>query len=111
MIPKSQQKPEEFALDYPNGDLLLDIQTVNWSFVYFTDLKTYRVNYSAKLKLIDITTRKIVAEGFCSRVPEKNDNTPTRDQLLANTAERLKQELQIAAEECIDQFKEQIAPT
>lgn len=90
-------------------DYLLDIQTVNWSFAYFpTDWDNYRVIYSAKLRLIEKTSQKVVAEGFCSRVPDQDENSPSYDQLLADKAARLKSELRIAADKCISEFKSDI---
>ncbi len=89
-----------------NADYLLDIQTVNWSFGYFpTDWDNYRVIYSAKLRLINGKTKRVEAEGFCSRVPDQDENSPSYDELLANNAERLKQELKVAADYCIGEFK------
>ncbi|AJQ92420.1 hypothetical protein [Gynuella sunshinyii] len=94
----------EFASDY-----LLDVQTVNWSFTYFpTDWDNYRVIYSAKLRLIDGHSKKLIAEGFCSRVPEKDDSAPSYDELLDNHAARLKYELRLSANYCISEFKSNI---
>lgn len=99
-------KPGDLAKLYGNAHLLLDVQTVNWSFGYFpTDWNNYRVIYSAKLRLVDTRTGKLRAEGFCARVPEKSDGAPSRDQLLADGAALLKSELKVAADYCIGQFK------
>lgn len=99
-------KAVKIAEAYAGSDLVLDIETVNWSFGYFpTDWNNYRVIYSAKLRLVNTKTKSIIAEGFCSRVPEEDDTAPSYDELLANKAERLKQELKIAADTCIGQFK------
>lgn len=99
-------KPGELAKLYANSGLLIDVQTVNWSFVYFPmDWNNYRVIYSAKLRLIDTRNGKVMGEGFCSRVPEDKANAPTRDQLLADKAAVLKAELQKAAEHCVTQFQ------
>jgi hypothetical protein len=98
-------KPGELAKLYANSGLLIDVQTINWSFVYFpTDWNNYRVIYSAKLRLIDTRNGKLLGEGFCSSVPEDKTNAPTRDQLLADKAAVLKSELQKAAEHCVKQF-------
>lgn len=102
-------KPAELAKLYPGADLLLDVQTVNWSFAYFpTDWNSYRVIYSAKLRLIDTRTGKLQAEGFCARVPEYSDNAPSRDALLADRAAGLKQELKVAADHCIGEFQAKV---
>jgi hypothetical protein len=101
--------PAELARQYSGADLLLDVQTVNWGFAYFpTDWNNYRVIYSAKARLIDTKTRKVLAEGFCSRVPEKTDDAPSHEELLANQAARLKQELEAAADHCISEFRAKV---
>lgn len=102
-------KAAELARLYRNADLLLDVQTVNWSFVYFpTDWNSYRVIYSAKLRLIDTRTGKLQAEGFCARVPEYSDAAPSRDALLADRAAGLKSELKVAADHCIGEFQAKV---
>lgn len=102
-------KPGDLARVYGNAHLLLDVQTINWSFTYFpTDWNSYRVVYSAKLRLVDTRTGKLRAEGFCARVPEKSDGAPSRDQLLADSAAGLKNELKVAADYCIGQFKSNV---
>lgn len=88
------------------ADYILDVRTINWSFAYFpTDWDNYRVIYSAKLRFYDAKSETLLAEGFCSRVPEQTPESPSRDELLADHASRLKQELQISAEECLKKFK------
>jgi hypothetical protein len=100
---------EKLAKQYPGGDLLLDVQTVNWSFIYFpTNWSHYRVIYSAKVRLIDTKHSKVVADGFCARVPEETPSSPTRDELLENKAARLKQELATAADYCVKEFRTKV---
>ena len=85
---------------------VLDVQTINWSFIYFpTSWGRYRVIYTAKARLIDADAKTLVAEGFCKRIPETETNAPSYDELLANSAARLKAELSSAAEECINNLK------
>lgn len=99
----------KLAKQYSGGDLLLDVQTVNWSFIYFpTNWSHYRVIYSAKVRLIDTKHSKVVADGFCARVPEEAPNSPSRDELLENKAARLKQELATAAEYCVHEFRTKV---
>ena len=94
---------------FKDADYVLDVRTVNWSFIYFpTDWNNYRVIYSSKLRLIDTKKRMTIAEGFCSRVPEEDDNAPSYDELLGNNAERLKNELRVSADHCIDHFKKNV---
>jgi hypothetical protein len=93
----------------PDIDLLLDIRTINWSFIYFpTTWNKYRVIYSARLRLIDVKGKRVMAEGFCARVPDETPTSPTYDELLANNAERLKKELRNAADFCVAEFKSKV---
>lgn len=102
-------KSTQIAETYSDSDWVIDIETINWSFAYFpTDWDNYRVIYSAKLRLIDTRDKNVIAEGFCSRVPEENEQAPSYDELLEKDAERLKFELQEAAVYCVDEFKKKV---
>ena len=85
---------------------VVDVQTINWSFVYFPSAwGSYRVIYTAKARLIDAQSKTVVAEGFCKRVPEDSKNAPSYDDLVANEAARLKSELALATDECVKTLK------
>jgi hypothetical protein len=91
------------------ADILLDVRTVNWSFIYFpTDWNSYRVIYSTKLKLTEAKSGKVLAEGFCARIPEKSDGAPGYEELMADQAARLKQELKAGADQCIGEFRSKV---
>lgn len=92
---------------YDDADYVMDVRTVNWSFLYFpTDWSRYRVLYSAKLRLVETRGGQVIAEGFCKRVPDYTDDAPTREELLANEAARLKSELATARALCDAQFRD-----
>ncbi len=94
---------------YDGIDYLMDVRTINWSFVYFpTTWGKYRVIYSAKLRLIGVQQGTVAAEGFCSRVPEKTSDAPSYEEMLANEAFIIKRELNIAANKCINEFKKNV---
>ena len=94
---------------YSSSDYVLDVETTAWGFTYFpTVWGKYRVIYHAKLKLIDTGKKNILAEGFCSRVPEQDKNSPSYEELMANKAEWIKAELKVAADYCIDNFLREI---
>jgi len=94
---------------YNNENYILDIRTINWSFAYFpTDWNNYRVIYSTKLRLIDVHDNKLIAEGFCSQVPDQTEKSPSYDQLLEANAQGLKNELKISADKCLQAFKKNI---
>ncbi|RCV88557.1 hypothetical protein DU505_12830 [Billgrantia montanilacus] len=97
--------------DYAASDLLVDIETLGWGFSYYPSaMRTYQVAYAARLKVIDTRSMQTVAEAHCRRSPEKTDDSPSRAELLANGAERLKQELRAAADSCMREFENKIYP-
>jgi hypothetical protein len=104
--PTASDEVDEVVKNANGADLVLDVRTLNWSFVYYpTSWGKYRVIYSARLRLVDVKNGTVLAEGGCARVPAQSDGAPSYGELIANSAARLKQELRIAAEHCISEFK------
>ncbi|MGX7002476.1 hypothetical protein [Caballeronia sp. KNU42] len=90
---------------YPDSDLVLDSRTLSWAYTYFPDhWNTYRLLYSAKIRLIDTHTKTVIAEGLCKNVPAYSADLPTYDKLTANSGEWVKAKLSAYAESCIDEF-------
>jgi hypothetical protein len=98
------------ARQYRAADLVLDVQTINWSFGYFpTNWHRYRVMYGAKLRLIDTKRAALVAEGYCAWNSETGPAAaPTGAQLLAGHGLLLKAKLAAAAEHCIRVFRKKV---
>lgn len=95
----------EIVSNSPDADLVLDTRTINWSLAYFpTSWGKYRVIYSARLRLVDVKRRKVLAEGGCRHLPEETEMSPSYDELIANNAARLKLELAAAAAFCAGEF-------
>jgi hypothetical protein len=87
-------------------DLVLDVRTINWSFVHFPAVwGKYRVIYSARMRLVDTKSGRVLAESGCHRAPEHTPDAPSYYELVSNSAQRLKQELKTAADFCISEFK------
>ena len=102
-------KVSDISSVYSSTDLVLDVETRNWRFIYYpSNFAKYRVIYSARMRLVDTRAGKILAEGLCSRTPDDIDNAPSRDALLANSAELLKQELELAADFCTAEFIDKV---
>ena len=90
---------------FSNDDYILDVRTLQWAFSHFPmDWDNYRVLYSAKMKFIDVKNKKVVAEGYCKIVPEQTATSPSYDELLANKAQVIKDELKASMNKCIDEF-------
>jgi len=88
---------------YPNVHYVLDVKTLGWAFVYYpTDWSHYKVNYSARLRLIDSSTKAVAAEAGCQAIQADDKNPPTKDQLLDNKAALLKEYLDKAASSCLE---------
>ncbi|MCB1866349.1 MAG: hypothetical protein KDG50_13085 [Chromatiales bacterium] len=93
---------------YQHARFIIDIKTLNWSFVYFSsDWNNYHVHYAARMRLIDTQSKEIVAEDTCQFKPEysNTDSAPTYDALVSTGAAGLKSELFKAEEFCTDFFE------
>ncbi|KMW47357.1 hypothetical protein AC240_11005, partial [Ralstonia sp. MD27] len=79
--------------------------TLQWMFSYYpTDWAHYRVTYAARLRLIETSSKQILAESMCSGVQGDDNNPPSKDQLLDNQATLLKKYLDQAANGCVEAF-------
>lgn len=101
---------KKIAKEYKDiADYALDLRTINWSFGYLPmRTNSFRVIYSSKIRLIDTRNSKIIAEGFCARIPDGSGYYPGYNELLANNAEIIKEELSKASFYCTDMFKEKV---
>ena len=79
-------------------DFVLDVQTANWGSYYLpTNWTRYRVIYAAKVRLLDARKSQIVAEGFFHWKTPDNAKHPTHDELFANNAAVLREQLEEAS--------------
>lgn len=93
-------------------DVLLDVRTTNWGFAYFPlDWDHYDATYGVSVRIVDLKTGQVLAEAKAKQTPgRKKIGAPTRDQLLSNKAEVLKQELRTAADLCLATLRASILP-
>lgn len=105
----SDDKVGALTSTYPGVDYLLDVKTINWSFSYYpTDWTHYRVNYSARVRLINTANGAIVGQFLCNSTQEDPQAPPTYDQLLANNAAQLKKYLEMAGNACVADAAKQV---
>jgi len=91
------------------ADLLLDVQTVNWSCIYLpTKWTRYRVMYSVKLRFIDVKKKQLIAEGFFAWQTPDGPGFPTYDELFADNAALLRRQLDEARATAAKHFTTQI---
>jgi hypothetical protein len=109
-IPVGSTDAKEIAISAANkADLVLDVQTVNWSCVYLPLKWTrYRVIYTVKMRLVDAKKQELVAEGFFAwKTPDGAPN-PTYDELFADNARVLREQLVEARRAATEYFRSQI---
>ncbi|MBE2210364.1 MAG: hypothetical protein IAE66_02060 [Xanthomonadaceae bacterium] len=89
--PTKATKPKDLAKLHPEADYILDIRSAGWNHAYYpTQWATYWVGYSAQVQLIDTKTGRQVSNAACNANTNKHPNSPSRDALLANNAQLLK---------------------
>lgn len=91
-------------------DYALDMQTLGWSFIYDGfNFSEYIVGYSAKLKLIDVPSQKVISSGFCAYDTKKAGKpNVSYETLMANDAAYIKQVMGDATSFCVDKFKTEL---
>jgi hypothetical protein len=109
----TDEDPKAVTAAHPEADLVLDVWINNLSLEPFTQgsLK-YRLLYSAQVRLIDakivhpIDGKEglVIARGTCSRKPAETSSTPTYNDFLANGAQRLIREIDVATQFCAEEF-------
>ena len=89
-----------------SADLLLDVKTINWDFrPYRNDPENLYVVYSARVSLLDRHSGAVLASGKCRSQRDREGDSATLEELLADGARRLHDELREAAHECARRLK------
>jgi hypothetical protein len=113
----TDEDPKQIAAAHPEVDLLLDVWINSLSLEPFSpNSSKYHVRYTAYLRLVDakivhpIDGKKglVIAHGTCARIPEETPSAPTYDEFMASGARRLKHELDLAAQACVDVFRSKV---
>jgi hypothetical protein len=105
----SSDDPATLIKTYPGADLLLDVKSYAWSYVYYpTKWGSYRVNYDANVRLLDGKSGEVIAQQTCKIDPTDPNNPPSLDALRANQGALLKQLLSKAADTCVESVEQQV---
>jgi len=84
-------KPKDIAATQSDVDYILDLQSTGWMFAYIpTDWDSYWIGYSARAQLINKVSGKALAVGTCYSDTQKHPFPPSKDSMLANKAQLLK---------------------
>lgn len=102
---------KQLAKAASGADLLLDVQSLGAQFNYFpTNWSHYWVSSGLVLRVIDVRTGDVLGGGMCHRDSRKETNPPTKDDLLANKAELLKEILATQRDSCRDELAQKFLP-
>lgn len=105
----SSDDPAALIKTYAGADLLLDVKTYAWSYVYYpTKWGSYRVNVDANVRLLDGKNGDVIAQQTCKIDPTDPNNPPSLDALRANQSALLKQLLSKAADTCVGNVEQQV---
>lgn len=100
--PSAVSEPAALAAAHPGADYVLDVKTLTWGLDnYVTARSRYRLNYAARLRLVD-AQGALVAVAECRSEQGDIDNPPSREALLAQNAFLVKGYLDLATAHCIE---------
>ena len=89
----------------PGADLILDIRTLGWQYAYgSTHWSSYWVSYAVETKLIEASTGKQLTHQSCGSSTQKHAIQPSKEQLVENQAQLLKDVLGHLSWNCAQQL-------
>lgn len=84
-------KPNELAALHLESDYVLDVRSAGWSYAYYpTQWSTYWVGYSVQVQLIETASKRVISNAACNANTNKHPHSPSREALLADGAQLLK---------------------
>jgi hypothetical protein len=85
----------------PGTDFILDIRSIGWNFNYYpTHWGTYWVGYGVQVQLVDTKAGTVVSNMPCGNNTMKNAAAPSKEALLENGAQLLKDVLASSSWTC-----------
>jgi hypothetical protein len=85
------KKPKDLAALHPEADYVFDVQSGLWMFSYYpSDWDNYWVGYSVQSQLVDTHSNRQLTNMACTAGTKDSPVRPSRDQLLENEAQLLK---------------------
>jgi hypothetical protein len=102
----ADESPKKLSMQFAASRILIDIRTIDWGLMnHPVKWNHYGVMYVAKFRIIDTASAKVIAESYCEKPAFTSRPDLTREELLADRAQRLKDELRAAADFCIEEFR------
>jgi hypothetical protein len=103
------ENPGAIAAQYNKADYILDVRTINWGGAYYPmSFSKYFIFYSAKMRLIETKTGRVVAEGFHAYKGTDKQNAPDYDGIYANGSSFLRNETKKGIDGALAAFQAQL---
>jgi hypothetical protein len=84
-------KPKDIVATQPGVDFILNVESAGWMFAYYpTEWGKYWIGYNGHVQLIERATGKLMADAFCNATTNKHAASPTKEAMLENNAQLLK---------------------
>jgi hypothetical protein len=84
-------KPKDIAATQTDVDFILNVESAGWMFAYYpTEWGKYWIGYNGHVQLIERATGKLMADAFCNANTNKHAASPTKEAMLDNNAQLLK---------------------
>jgi hypothetical protein len=101
-------KPKEIIAVQADADYVLDLQSNGWNFAYYpTDWNTYWIGYAVQASLFDAKSGKQLSKMACYTDTQKHPKSPMKDEMLANSAQLLKNVTASLGWKCLDRVAKQ----
>lgn len=100
--PATSDQIDELRAKFRSG-LVLDVRTIGWG------LDNERAKYAGRARLLRLADSTLLWQGNCEHVVGKDQDSPTRDALVADDGALLKANLLRAAERCADALASSLA--
>lgn len=108
-VPLNGRSPAEIANHVGGARFVLDVSTVDWGFNYTREQPNrHFVFYAVKARLIDVSSKSVLAEGACRWRTPKGVRLLTVSELEADAAAALKAQLAAAKDACAVRLKQAI---
>jgi hypothetical protein len=97
---------EKLAAAAGSAKTVIEVQTTSWGFFPTAMVGPhFEAAYAARLTLVNVANGAVVIKDKCVIKVGKKPDAPGHEQLLADNAALLKQQLSVAADACVEQLR------
>ncbi len=101
--------PKKIAGKFPTADYILEVRSIAWMGMYYPmTLTKYRVMHTMRMRLIERSTGRVIAQGFSAYQTDDKENAPDFDGIYADGARFLRQEFKKSSDQAVGMFSDQL---